>query len=121
MEKTNLTCINCPIGCYLTVQMENGEVKEVAGNQCNRGIAYAKMESTNPTRMVCSSVPVTGGLVAQAPVKTRSPIPKKVIMDSVKTLVGVSLKAPVALGQVVVPNVCGTGVDIIATRSIPAV
>ncbi len=119
MEHMHLTCINCPIGCYLTVQLANGEAAEISGNQCIRGIAYAKMESANPTRMVCSSVPVTGGPVAQAPVKTRSPIPKRLILDCVKSLAGVSLAAPVRLGQVVVKDVCGTGVDIIATRSIP--
>ncbi len=119
METLNLTCINCPVGCSLAVRMEEGEVEEVSGNQCRRGWIYAKMECTNPTRMVCSTVPVTGGGIARAPVKTRSPIPKGMIMDCVRSLAGVSLTAPVQTGQVVMENVCGSGVDIVATRSIP--
>lgn len=119
MEEMNLTCINCPIGCYLTVKLENGEVGEVTGNQCNRGVAYAKMESTNPTRMMTSTVRVHGAVLAAAPVKTAAPVPKNKVVDCVKALRDVDLEAPVAIGQVVAANVCGTGVDVIATRSIP--
>ncbi|MCD7895741.1 MAG: DUF1667 domain-containing protein, partial [Planctomycetaceae bacterium] len=112
--------INCPLGCILTVSLDdNGEVADVTGNQCARGVAYARMESTNPTRMMTSTVRLTGGAIGQAPVKTAAPIPKGLVVDSVKALKPVELTAPVTLGQVVLANVCGTGVDVIATRSIP--
>jgi len=52
METINLTCIGCPMGCPLTVTMENGEVKDVTGNTCKRGDDYARKEVTNPTRVL---------------------------------------------------------------------
>ncbi len=120
MKATTLTCINCPLGCILTVTLhDNGDVADVSGNQCARGVAYAKMESTNPTRMMTSTVRLTGGAIAQVPVKTAAPIPKGLVVDSVKALKPIELAAPVTLGQVVLTNVCGTGVDVVATRSIP--
>ena len=67
MEEKNLICINCPLGCPLTVSMEDGEVKKVEGNTCPRGEAYAKKELTNPTRIVTSTVKVKGGRLARLP------------------------------------------------------
>ena len=56
MEKRDLTCIGCPLGCQITVTMENGEVTDVKGNTCPRGDKYAREEVTNPTRVVTSIV-----------------------------------------------------------------
>ena len=118
MEEKNLICINCPLGCPLTVSMEGGEVKKVEGNTCPRGEAYAKKELTNPTRIVTSTV--KGGTLAMASVKTANDIPKGKIFDCVKAIQHIELEAPVAIGQVVLANVCGTGVDIVATKNVPA-
>ncbi|MDD5866147.1 MAG: DUF1667 domain-containing protein, partial [Lachnospiraceae bacterium] len=60
-EKKNLTCICCPMGCQITVTLKDGEVTDVTGNTCKRGDIYARKEVTNPTRVVTSSVRVTGG------------------------------------------------------------
>lgn len=116
MEKINLICINCPLGCPLTVEVDNGEVVSVTGNTCPRGITYAQKEITNPTRIVTSTVMVEGGKSAMVSVKTKEDIPKGKIFDVVKALKGVVVKAPVKIGDVIVPNVAGTGVDIVATK-----
>ena len=71
MEKRELTCIGCPLGCQITVTMENGEVKDVAGYTCARGEKYAREEVTNPTRTVTSIVRVEGGNLAAVSVKTK--------------------------------------------------
>lgn len=116
MEKINLICINCPLGCPLTVEVDNGEVVSVTGNTCPRGVTYAQKEITNPTRIVTSTVMVEGGKSAMVSVKTKEDIPKGKIFDVVKALKGVVVKAPVKIGDVIVPNVAGTGVDIVATK-----
>ena len=116
MEKINLICINCPLGCPLTVEVDNGEVVSVSGNTCPRGVTYAQKEITNPTRIVTSTVMVEGGKSAMVSVKTKEDIPKGKIFDVVKALKGVVVKAPVKIGDVIVPNVAGTGVDIVATK-----
>lgn len=121
MEKLELICIGCPLGCPLSVTMENGEVREVTGNTCKRGDAYARKEVTNPTRIVTSTVKVKGGRLAMASVKTASDIPKGRIFDCVKALQTVELAAPVRIGQVVLEDVAGTGVPVIATKNVPAV
>ena len=118
MSTVNLICIGCPLGCPLTVEMEGNEVKSVAGNTCPRGDAYAKKELTNPTRIVTSTVRVAGGRLAMVSVKTQSDIPKGKIFDCVKALKDVELTAPVKIGDVVVENVAGTGVNVIATKNV---
>ena len=118
MSTVNLICIGCPLGCPLTVEMEGNEVKSVAGNTCPRGDAYAKKELTNPTAIVTSTVRVAGGKLAMVSVKTESDIPKGKIFDCVKALKEVEVTAPVKIGDVIVENVAGTGVNIIATKNV---
>ena len=113
-----LTCIGCPMGCPLTVRMENGAVVSVTGNTCPRGDAYARKEVTAPTRIVTTTVRVRGGTLAMVSCKTRSDIPKGKIFDVVRALKDVEVPAPVTIGQVLVKNVADTGVDIIATKNI---
>ena len=117
MEEKNLICIGCPMGCPLTVKMEHGEVVSVTGNTCKRGDIYARKEVTNPTRIVTSTVRVTGGSEAMVSVKTKEDIPKGKIFDCVKALKNVEVAAPVHIGDVLVKNVAGTGVDVIATKN----
>ena len=118
MEKRELTCIGCPLGCALTVEMNGGEVISVTGNTCKRGDDYARKEVTNPTRIVTSSVKVEDGSLAAVSVKTKEDIPKGKIFDCVKALKDVCVKAPVAIGDVVLADVAGTGVDVIATKNV---
>ena len=118
MNTVNLICIGCPLGCPLTVEMEGNEVKSVSGNTCPRGDAYAKKELTNPTRIVTSTVRVAGGKLAMVSVKTESDIPKGKIFECVKALKDVEVIAPVKIGDVIVENVAGTGVNIIATTNV---
>lgn len=118
MEERNLTCISCPMGCPLTVVMENGEVVSVSGNTCKRGDIYARKEVTNPTRIVTSTVRVEGGTADMVSVKTKEDVPKGKIFDCVKALKGVTVKAPVHIGDVIVSDVAGTGVDIVATKEV---
>ncbi len=120
MEKRDLICIGCPMGCPLTVTIENGEVTAVAGNTCPRGDVYARKEVTNPTRIVTSSVRVENGQLAAVSVKTAADIPKGKIFDIAKALKEVCVQAPVHIGDVVLADVCGTGVDVIATKHVLA-
>ena len=121
MEQKKLTCIGCPLGCLITVELENGEVISVTGNTCKRGDEYARKEVTSPMRIVTSTVKVSGGSASIVSIKTKSGIPKGRIFDCVKALKEVVVQAPVSIGDVVLTNVAGTGVDIVATKSVEAV
>ena len=118
METRELTCIGCPLGCSLSVTLENGEVTSVTGNTCPRGDAYARKEVTNPTRIVTSTVRVSGGDADMVSVKTKEDIPKGKIFECVKALKSVEVPAPVHIGDVLVKDVAGTGVDIVATKNV---
>ena len=112
-----LNCIACPLGCLITVEYEGKDVKSVTGNTCKRGETYARQEIVNPERSIHSTVRVTGGHHPVVPCKTSVPIPKEKIFDVMAEINGVTVAAPVAIGQVLIPDVCGTGADIVATNS----
>ena len=118
MEKRELICIGCPLGCILTVEMNEGAVVNVTGNTCPRGKVYAEKEVTNPTRIVTSSVRVKGGDRVSVSCKTKSDIPKSKIFDVARALRDVEAQAPVAIGDVLVEDVAGTGVQIVATSHV---
>ena len=117
MEQT-ITCINCPVGCRMTVTLSDaGEFISVAGNTCPRGAAYARQECTLPERMITAVIPVEGSPVPLS-VKTAAPVPKSLIQDVMRELGCVRLSLPVSAGQVIISDILGTGSDIIATRSL---
>ena len=110
--KRSLVCVSCPLGCPIEVEIENGQVISVSGNTCKRGDAYARTEVTNPVRSLTTSVKLEGGIHPVVPVKSSGPVPK----DRMKEINGAVIKAPVKIGDVVIENICGLGVDIIATN-----
>ena len=120
MEKKELTCIRCPLGCQITVTLDNGEVKEVTGNSCPNGDKYARKEVVNPTRIVTSLVRITGGEMPVISVKTKDDVPKSKIFEVLDDLKPVIVEAPKKIGDVIIKDVAGTGVDIVATRNVAA-
>ena len=116
--KQVITCINCPVGCRMTVMLDaNGSFVSVSGNTCPRGARYAQQECIAPERMITAVIPVFGSAIPLS-VKTAAPIPKKLIPFVMEKILSVQLSAPIIAGDVVIRNVLETGVDIIATRSI---
>jgi len=112
-----VVCIRCPKGCMLRISLEAGEVK-VYGNECPLGEAFGKAEAENPHRIVSSTVKVRGACISRLPVRTEKPVPKAKIREVIKSLRGIVVEAPVRRGQVIVDNVAGTGVNVIAERSL---
>lgn len=117
MEK-QITCIGCPLGCAVTITMEQGEITSVTGYTCSRGEKYARQEVTHPTRIVTSIVKVNEGDIQMVSVKTESDIPKNKIFDCMEAIREIVVTAPVKIGDIIVPDVCGTGVNVIATKNI---
>lgn len=116
MDHKELICINCPMGCMLSVDIADDGTMSVTGNNCPRGDIYARKELTAPTRIVTSIVKVDGGELPVASVKTASDIPKEKIQEIVDELKKVTVSAPLNIGDVVLANAAETGVDVIATR-----
>ena len=113
--KRNLTCIVCPIGCQLSVTLENGVVTEVTGNTCPRGKQYAIDECTNPVRTVTTTARTADGGVI--PVKTDRPIPKELMFECMKEIDRSVATLPAEIGDIVIENLLGTGANVIVTAN----
>lgn len=113
-------CIGCPLGCRLEVEEDDGEVVEVRGQSCKKGDVFARQEHIDPRRVVTTTVAVRGGLWPRLPVKTKGDVPKGDVVDVCRLLHRLELDAPVTIGQVVATDVLGTGIDVVATRDLPA-
>ena len=115
MINKELICIVCPVGCRLTVSGTLDDL-QVSGEQCKRGIAHAHEEITNPTRMVCTTVKIEGGIHNVIPVRTDKPIPDKYKLEVVKAVKNIVLTSPVTMGEIIIADLFGTGVNLIAER-----
>ncbi|TDT61366.1 DUF1667 domain-containing protein [Fonticella tunisiensis] len=116
MEVKKMICINCPLGCSLEITIDGEEIN-VSGNKCKRGREYGISEIKDPRRIVTSTVRVLNGDKMLVSVKTSREIPKKLIFDVMKEINGVKLKAPVSIGDIVIKDILGTGVDVVATSN----
>ncbi|MBU1092840.1 MAG: DUF1667 domain-containing protein [Firmicutes bacterium] len=111
---TKMICIACPVGCHLLVDDE----MHVSGNKCMRGEKYAIEEMTHPTRILTTTVKTTSLLTPRLSVKTKDPIPKELIFEALQLLEGIIIDNDVKIGDVVIPNILNTGIDMVATKSV---
>ena len=118
MENVEMTCIVCPRGCAITAEVEDGEVIDVYGNGCMKGMIYAQREAVNPVRTLTSTVAVINGVHPRVSVKTEREIPKDKMMECAQALKGVEVEAPVEIGDVILENVGGTRINIVATMHV---
>jgi CxxC motif-containing protein len=120
MEVKDMVCIVCPLGCKLKVSMaassEAGYIVE--GNKCARGKEYGIKELTNPTRVLTTTVILKDASINRLPVRTSAAIPKHLIKQAMEHINRSEVSAPVETGQIVINNLLGTGIDVIASRSI---
>ena len=121
-EERKFICVSCPLGCGLTVTLDDaGEVTKVEGNTCARGASYARSEVKDPRRVFASTVRVKGGKLPVCPVRSKTPAPKGELFGIARAVAELEVEAPVKIGQVLLHNVCGTDVDIVASRDLAAV
>ena len=113
-----MTCIECPKSCTLSVDIENCEVRNVAGAKCPRGVAYAVSEVQSPARILTATVIAIGLDLKLIPVRTDKPIPKKDILKAAEEIGRMKISAPVKTGDIIVDNFLGLGVKLVATREV---
>jgi len=106
------TCVVCPWGCLLKAEGEN-----ISGYSCLRGLKYAKAEQADPRRSISGTVRISGAAQRVLPVKTSAPIPKALILEAAALLNKVEVYPPVKTGDIIIPDILGTGIDFIAARS----
>ncbi len=120
-ETSHYLCVGCPLGCRLEVEADGDEVIEVRGNACKRGNEFARQEHVDPRRFITTTVAIDGAMWSRMPVATAGSVPKHLMRDICRELHTLRLRAPVELGSVVLPNALGTGVDVVATRTLAEV
>lgn len=119
VETVQVTCIRCPIGCAITVEVAPGGGAVCRGGaRCARGSEYAVAEATAPMRSVATIVNVPG-CGEPLSVKTSDPIPKELVADAVRAIKAARVDLPVHAGDTILPDLCGTGIAAIATKSLP--
>ncbi|MHA1731749.1 MAG: DUF1667 domain-containing protein [Promethearchaeota archaeon] len=115
-----VTCIVCPNGCRITVRETGDGSLEVEGAGCKRGVEYAQNEYRSPKRMLITTVRVDGGVLPVVPVRSREPIPKERVFDAMEVVNETRVVAPIKMGDVVIPDILGTGIDVVASRDMEA-
>lgn len=113
-----ITCIQCPKGCTLSVDIENCRVVKVTGNECPKGEKYAISEIENPMRILTSAILTEGLSLKMAPVRTDGPIPKSHIMHAMDEIKKLRLKSPAVAGEVLAKDFMGLGVNLVITRQV---
>jgi CxxC motif-containing protein len=113
---TDMTCIECPMGCIMAVTVEKGKVVKVERNKCPKGAVYAAAETERPVRILTSTVMAEGMEMRMVPVRTDAPIPKNSMMRAMDRIRRMRITRPVQVGEVVLENIAGSGVNLIATR-----
>ena len=117
-EEKEITCIVCPIGCKIWVEIDGKQIENLEGNQCKQGIDYAKHEALDPRRMLTTSVFVGDGEWPLVSVKSSQPIPKEKVFQVLKEIRKTKIKAPIKSGQKILKNVANTDIDILATKTV---
>ncbi len=119
MSEKKLTCVMCPLGCAVTVRSDEfGNITEVIGAGCKKGEAYAKEEVIAPMRVLTTTIPIAGAYMGRLPVRSSGFIPRDRILDCIRELKKMKIKKMYRSGDIVVGNILGLGVDIIATKDL---
>ena len=126
IEKIPLTCIICPMGCSMEVEVEtdadgNKKVLSVKDNGCKRGEQYAAKELQNPTRTLTSTIKVNDGVLPVVPVKTAGEVPKNMLLQCMEVVRRASCRAPVKRGDILLYDLLGTGINVIACADVEKV
>ena len=116
--KKEIICTVCPRGCHIQVEGDGDQILNVEGYGCKRGLEYGSSEFAHPVRILTTTVKLSGVDNDLLPVRSNKPLPKEKIMDCMALIRAAAVKAPVARYAVIIPNICDTGVDIVATKAV---
>lgn len=115
--RKDIICTVCPIGCSISVEGEGEDIASIKGYGCNRGIEYGKNEFAHPVRILTTTVKVAGSDLLM-PVRSSKPIPKELIMECMGVIKRTAVSGNVKRYDVIIPNICGSGADLVATGSL---
>ncbi len=116
--KKEIICTVCPTGCHITVEGKGERIASMEGYGCARGQQYAAAEFSNPMRILTSTVLTDSDRTPLVPVRSAKPVPKEKFFECMRQLNQCKVKLPIRLHDVVLQNICGTGIDIVTTEAV---
>jgi CxxC motif-containing protein len=118
--KKKMRCIVCPEGCFMQAELETDSKKIISltGHNCKRGIKFAENEIINPLRTLTTTISIDSKIARRLPVRSDTPAPKENIAAMIKAIKQIRVKAPVKMGEIIMADILGTGVDIISSTTI---
>lgn len=117
--KTIIICIMCPLACHVVVTGNDaGNILGVANHRCEEGRKYAIAEYRLPARVLTTTILTEAASQPLLPVRSSKAIPKTRLMEVMHFLSKIRVKHPVEMGQEIVPDILGTGADIVATGTL---
>ena len=117
VEREHFTCVICPIGCEIDVELQDSDVVSIGGSKCVKGKEFVLQELEEPMRILTTTIRIKGAKWAMLPVRTDKPIPKRLLFRVIKELANIELQAPVKMSDVIIGDIAGTGANIVATRN----
>ena len=115
--KKEIVCTVCPRGCHITVEGEGEAISSLTGNGCQRGYTYAAAEFSHPVRILTTTVRLAGRTDTLLPVRSSVPVPKEKLFECMEVIRGAEAPVPVRQYDVIIPDILGTGADIVASAS----
>ena len=117
MEK-EIICVVCPRGCRIKVTGEDGQIRNIENHGCSRGVEYASSEFISPCRILTSSVPVEGAKDKRMlPIRSSAPVPRDQLLPCMELIKKTKVNTSVQMHQTIIENILGTGIDMIACRT----
>lgn len=116
--KKEIICTVCPRGCHITVDGDGKKAVSIDGYGCKRGLTYAEAEYSNPVRILTTTVKVADKENELLPVRSNVPVPKDKLFDCMEVIKKTTVKLPIKRYDVLIKDICATGVDIVATKDI---
>lgn len=116
--KKEIICTICPLGCHITVTGEGDRIETIEGFTCKRGEEYGRQEFAHPVRILTSTVKLTGGVQPLLPVRSERPVPRELLFSCMDVIRETEVRVPVRRYDVVVENICGSGINIVASDTV---
>jgi CxxC motif-containing protein len=117
IEKKHFTCVTCPVGCEVDVELRDGSIVSMKGSKCDKVKEFVLQELKEPMRVLTTTVRIEGARWAMLPVRTDNPIPKRLFLQAIGELSSIDLKAPVHISDVIKRDIASSGANIVATRT----
>jgi len=113
-----IICTVCPRGCHVNVEYNNGKIERTEGYSCKRGMEFAVAETLHPVRILTTTVKIANIKGELLPVRSAAPIPREKLMECMTEIRKAEVKTPIARYDVIIPDICGTGIDIVAVKNV---